>query len=50
MLVADHSRDFPYPIVVMPDCHELGISYIVWLVGMMESMNSDLTAPYPFSG
>jgi hypothetical protein len=25
----------------MPECYELGISDVVWFVGMMEAMNSD---------
>ena len=50
MLVADDSRDFPYPVVVMPDGHEFGISDIVWLVGMMEAMNSDFDRSVSLQG
>jgi hypothetical protein len=49
VLVADHSRDFPYPVVVMPDGHELGISNVVWFVRMMESMNSDFYRSISFA-
>jgi len=41
VLVTDYSRDFPYPVVVMPDCHELGISDLTWFAGVMGAMNSD---------
>lgn len=46
-LLADHSGDFPDPVVVMPDMHKLGIPDVIGLIWMVKLMYSDLDRPVP---